>query len=299
MSAVISPLPRVQSLGYIGLGVKDLQAWKTFTTDILGFEWGPLLGDGSRLVRMDERRQRLILAPTGEDDITFAGWEVRTGAELDDVERHLQHLGIATTRGSATQVAARGVEALVSFKDCDGFVTEIYYGGFVEVRRPFKASQPTAGYKTGELGLGHIVLTVPDESHSEAFYRDVLGFRTTDYIHLELAPGFHTKATFMRCNPRHHSIAFVKAPLPKRLLHFMAEVLHIDEVGLARERARQAGVRIAADLGRHTNDHMLSFYMESPSGFEVEFGCSGRLIDEEAWSLEVYDKAEIWGHARG
>jgi 2,3-dihydroxybiphenyl 1,2-dioxygenase len=291
--------PPVHSLGYIGLGVRDLGAWEQYVNDILGFEWGPALDDGARLVRMDARRQRLIVAATGEDDITFAGWEVRDAAALLELERHLSGLGVKTTRGTPGWVAARGVEQLIAFEDCDGFATEVFCGPAVETRRPFQASQPVAGFRTGELGLGHIVLTVPDEGRSETFYRDALGLRTTDYIHLDLAPGFRTRATFMRCNPRHHSVAFVKAPPPKRLLHFMAEVECLDEVGRARDRARQTGVRIAADLGRHTNDRMLSFYMESPSGFEVEYGCSGRLIDEAQWSLEVYDKAEIWGHERG
>jgi 2,3-dihydroxybiphenyl 1,2-dioxygenase len=289
----------VRALGYIGIGVRDPHAWQRYVEDILGFEWGPALEDGTRLVRMDERRQRLIVTATGEDDITFAGWEVRSPEELNEIERHLSSLGLSIARGTRAQVAARGVDDLIAFKDVDGFATEIFCGPAIETRKPFKASQPTAGFKTGDLGLGHIVLIVDDERRSESFYRDALGLRTTDYIHVELGPDVRTRATFMRCNPRHHSLAFVKAPFPKRLLHFMAEVEELDEVGRARERAKQAGVRITADLGRHTNDRMLSFYMESPSGFEVEFGCSGRLIDEERWSLEVYDKSEIWGHERG
>ncbi|MEP7244078.1 MAG: VOC family protein [Gammaproteobacteria bacterium] len=288
----------VRSLGYIGIGVRSLDAWQTYATGVLGFEWGPSLSDGSRLVRMDDYRQRLFLTPTGEDDIVFAGWEVRDAAELRAVEARLQQHGVAVSRGSADLAASRGVEELLVLQDCDALATEIYFGPQIEIRKPFMPSQPVSGFKTAELGLGHIVLTVASTSATEAFYRDALGFRTTDYINLELAPGLHTKATFMRCNARHHSLAMVTAPLPKRLLHFMAEVETLDEVGRALERAHQAGVRISATLGRHSNDRMVSFYMESPSGFDVEYGFSGRLIDEEAWHLEVFDKAEIWGHRR-
>lgn len=289
----------VRSLGYIGIGVSDLDAWHRYTTGVLGFEWGPELPDGTRLVRMDANRQRLFLTPTREDDITFAGWEVRNSSELRAVEAHLTALAIPFEHGAAALAAARGVEELLVLKDCDSLRTEIYFGAQIEIRRPFVPTQAVKGFKTGELGLGHIVLTVANTSASETFYRDVLGFRTTDYINLDLAPGISTKATFMRCNARHHSLALVSAPLPKRLLHFMAEVDHLDEVGLALERAYEAKARIAATLGRHSNDRMLSFYMESPSGFEIEYGCGGRLIDERTWSLEVFDKAEIWGHRRG
>ena len=291
-------MPGVGSLGYLGLGVKKLDAWQAFATGVLGFEWAEELSDGSRLVRMDAYRQRFFIAPSGEDDVTFVGWEVASAAQLRGVEARLAAAGVTVTHGSPQLARARGVEELLCCVDCDGLATEIYCGPRIEIRRPFMPSQAVAGFETGALGLGHIVLTTPDEARAEAFYRDALGFRTTDYINLELAPGFHTKATFMRCNPRHHSVAFVKAPLPGRLLHFMAEVRALDEVGLACERARAAGVALAATLGRHSNDRMVSFYMVSPSGFEVEYGYGGRLIDEATWRLEVFDKAEIWGHER-
>lgn len=290
--------PGVRSLGYVGLGVSDLGVWHAYATGVLGFEWGPSLADGSRLLRMDDYRQRIFLTPTGEDDITFVGWEVRDASELRALEASLLERGLRVARGSAALAAARGVEELLTLRDCDGLATEIYFGPQIEIRNPFMPTQPVSGFKTGDLGLGHIVLTVTNTSATEAFYRDFLGFRTTDYINLELAPGVATKAVFMRCNARHHSIALVAAPLPKRLLHFMAEVEKLDEVGLALERAHLSGVRIAATLGRHSNDRMVSFYMESPSGFEVEYGCSGRLIEENRWSLEVFDKSEIWGHRR-
>lgn len=291
--------PRVRALGYIGIGIVNEDAWHAYATGVLGFHWGPRLADGTRLLRMDEFRQRLFLTPTGEDDITFAGWEVVDAAELDAMQSHLSAQGLRAVRADAGRAASRGVEEMLIVKDLDGLAHEIYYGPRVEVLTPFMPSQPIAGFKTGALGLGHIVLTVKDRAASEAFYRDALGFLTTDHIDLDLTPGVRTRATFLRCNPRHHSLAIVSLPIPKRLLHFMAEVASVDEVGLALDRAQQRGMRIAATLGRHSNDRMLSFYMESPSGFEVEYGCGGRLVDEATWSLEVFDKSEIWGHRRG
>ena len=49
------------------------------------------------------------------------------------------------------------------------------------------------------------------------------------------------------------------------------------------------------NLGRHTNDLMTSFYVRTPSGFEVEYG-TGRLIDDESWETGAYDAQSIWGH---
>jgi biphenyl-2,3-diol 1,2-dioxygenase len=77
---------------------------------------------------------------------------------------------------------------------------------------------------------------------------------------------------FFHCNPRHHTLALVPLPAPKQLHHFMLQAQSIDDVGFALERAGAAKVPITATLGRHTNDHMVSFYARTPSGFDVEFG---------------------------
>jgi hypothetical protein len=50
-------------------------------------------------------------------------------------------------------------------------------------------------------------------------------------------------------------------------------------------------------LGRHTNDRMTSFYVRTPSGFEIEYGAGGRLIDmTEPWMPGHYDAMSFWGH---
>ena len=57
--------------------------------------------------------------------------------------------------------------------------------------------------------------------------------------------------------------------------------------------------RIAYTLGRHTNDYMTSFYAHSPSGFFVENGWGGRVIDPETWiAEELHDGPSLWGHER-
>ena len=42
----------------------------------------------------------------------------------------------------------------------------------------------------------------------------------------------------------------------------MAEVDSMDEVGRALDRVATQGVKLSATLGRHCNDHMISFYMK-------------------------------------
>ena len=54
--------------------------------------------------------------------------------------------------------------------------------------------------------------------------------------------------------------------------------------------------RDAATLGRHINDKMLSFYMKTPGGFDVEFGCEGMTVEDDTWVARESTAASLWGH---
>jgi hypothetical protein len=41
---------------------------------------------------------------------------------------------------------------------------------------------------------------------------------------------------------------------------------------------------------------MTSFYVRTPSGFEIEYGTGGRLIDDATWTIGAYDAQSLWGH---
>ena len=99
----------------------------------------------------------------------------------------------------------------------------------------------------------------------------------------------------MHCNERHHSLAMVDMGNINGLQHAMFEMKTIDDVGKALDRAMAAGVKITSTLGRHRNDGMLSFYMRSPFGFDVEIGCDCLLIDD-SWTVNEFCEGDVWGH---
>ena len=43
---------------------------------------------------------------------------------------------------------------------------------------------------------------------------------------------------------------------------------------------------------------MISFYMETPSGFGVEYGWGGRTVDDANWQVTKHDRFSMWGHRR-
>jgi biphenyl-2,3-diol 1,2-dioxygenase len=289
----------VTQLGYLGLSVSKLGEWEKFATTVLGLQLAGKTDDGALLLRMDEYHHRFIVSEGPEDDLAFAGWEVPSQPALMELADQIKAAGIELRTGSAEEATRRGVAEFIRFADPSGNPTEAYYGPLISYENPFRSPRAISGFDTGTMGLGHIVVRVDDAQRGLHFYRDVLGMRISDFIDLKMRRGRPTdnlKLTFMHCNPRHHSIAFGAIPVPKRLLHFMLQVRSIDDVGSTFYVAQDAGAEISASLGRHTNDHMVSFYMRPPAGFEVEYGYGARTIDDRIWKVERHEAPSIWGH---
>lgn len=288
----------IQSLGYVGFAVKDPQAWDAFATGVLGLMPGEGAG-AARRYRLDDLGWRIAVEAGEADDLAYVGFEVAGPAALEAMRERLAAGGVAVGNGDPALVAERGVLGLITCQDPDGLPVEIFYGPTLRTETPFASPAGVSAFQTGDQGLGHIVLSTRDIGASRGFYQDLLGFRLSDIISMRMGPQFSLEMEFFHCNPRHHTLALMPAPLPKRLHHFMVQVPTLDAVGFALERAEAAGAPITASLGRHTNDHMVSFYARTPGGFEVEFGYGALEVDEATWRVGRHDKPSSWGHKRG
>ncbi len=291
-------MTRVKALGYLGIGVSDMAAWEEFANDVLGLATTQRASDGPVRFTMDDHDARIVAHPSGEDDILYAGWEVDDAAEVEGMVERLRAAGETVAAGSTEEVSARGVEKLIYCEDPDGIRTEIYCGPARSGNGGFQSPAGVSGFVTGDQGFGHIALGTSDPDAKLDFYRNKLGLLLSDHIHLSAGPDATMTATFFHCNPRHHTLAIVPAPLPKKLHHFMLLTESLDDVGRALDIAASREVPLASALGRHTNDHMVSFYLFTPSGFEVEFGWGGLEIDDSTWQLKEYDGISLWGHHR-
>ncbi len=287
----------ITQLGYLGIGVSDINAWEEFSTQTLGLQMSDKEDDGTLLLRLDDYHHRFLIHPTGQDDVTYLGWEVTGTHELRAMEQQLRAAGIEVQHGTHEEAAARRVVELITYKDPSGIPSEIFYGPLMAFNRPFQSPRPLSGFVGAEQGLGHMVITMDDFDQSVEFYRDVLGMRISDYVQLTRPSGEEVQLAFFHCNPRHHTIAFFGRPNPpKRLNHFMLQVQSMDDVGSTYHLCQDKGIPIARSLGRHTNDHMVSFYMNSPSGFEVEYGWGARVVDDSTWQVQLHTAGSIWGH---
>ncbi|WP_150290986.1 VOC family protein [Sphingobium estronivorans] len=293
-------MAELQNLAYVVFAVSDLPAWRAYATDIVGLGVADL-GDGRLGLRMDEHPWRILVETGADDDMTHAGWDLGSQNALDDYIVGLRAKGADVREESAACAAGRCVTRLYRLTDPNGICHE-FFAGRTDLADDGGDLSPILrgpGFITGDLGIGHILPVSKDYEQGVRWYQDVLGLRYSDRIRQEIAPGVFADATFFHsASGRHHSLATGSFPSPKRLNHLMLEYRDMNDVGLACDRAKKAKIPIVLELGHHPNDQMFSFYMRTPSGFGLELGHGGLVIDDATWEPQLYDVMSDWGHAR-
>lgn len=290
----------IRSLGYLRIEATDVAAWREYGLKVLGMVEGKGATPGALYLRMDDFPARLVIVPGTHDRLTESGWECANAAGLQEIRNRLEVEGVPYEEATAAELAERRVDELIRFADPSGNTLEVFHGAALEHRRVVSPYGHT--FVTGEQGMGHVVLTCSDDAEALHFYRDVLGFYLRDSMRMppqlvgRPADGPPAWLRFFGCNPRHHSLAFLPLPTPSGIVHLMMEVGGSDDVGLCLDRALRRKVPMSATLGRHVNDKMLSFYMKTPGGFDVEFGCEGMQVENDDWIARESTAVSLWGH---
>jgi extradiol dioxygenase len=100
---------------------------------------------------------------------------------------------------------------------------------------------------------------------------------------------------FYRCNSRTHCLGYVGVPGMRGVQHIAVESTHLDDVGRAWDLVGERGLTVTMTLGRHMSDTLVSFYMRSPTGFDIEFGAGGERLDDTFVQTNP-SSSEAWGH---
>lgn len=291
-------MAEISNLAYVGLIASDLDAWQTFAEDILGLQTGVRMPDFLSL-RMDELPYRFFLEQGEQDDLIVAGWTFDTEGDLEAFVADARDKGAVVTLQSKEEARKRQVERLYSILDPNGYTNEFSFGvERLPLTQGFRSKVLQSQFVTGDLGVGHILPLSRNADETIRFYRDILKLRVSDYIRQETPHGVVDANFFHTRTGRHHSIATAEVQSPKILNHLMVQVSSMNDVGLAYDRCIKAGLHIAAELGHHPNDQMFSFYVQSPSGFSVEYGWGGLVIDDADWQVVSYTQQSDWGHKR-
>jgi 2,3-dihydroxybiphenyl 1,2-dioxygenase len=280
----------LKGLGYVGIQTALLDNWRRFATSLLGLQEAEQTPTTCTF-RMDAVARRWFVRQGEVEGAEFHGWEVPDAAALDAIGARLAAHGFPVAPMPRQLCELRGVADGIVSIDPAGNRVELFHGQLL-ADTPFRPGRSISGFRTGELGMGHLVLNVARIEDLLPYYQDALGFRLSDYT---LRP---FKAYFFHCNARHHSLALIENG-QRGIHHLMIEVGELDDLGQGYDLAQLERGRVATTLGRHSNDHMTSFYVRSPSGFLIEYGWGGRSIDPASWQpCETQVGPSLWGHER-
>lgn len=280
----------IRGLGYMGVGASDLSDWTNFATNWLGMQMIER-GNTARAFRMDDRSQRLVVDRSLAEGERYFGFEVEDADALQSLATRLEAAGVTVRQEPKSLADQRFVKALISFEDPGGNHLEAFHGAAI-ADTPFQPGRSISGFRTGALGMGHVVFHVKNIDDLVGFYKDLLGFAVSDYITTPF------RAYFMHVNPRHHSVALIETG-KQDLHHLMVELFSLDDVGQGYDIALGEPEKIATTLGRHPNDAVTSYYLRSPGGFMLEYGWGGKAVTPGSWTAtEVTVGPSLWGHDR-
>ena len=186
-----------QALGYVGVRAKNLEDWASYGANFLGLQRIDK-SRSSMAFRMDDRKQRLVVDADGGQGIGFFGWEV---ADAAAPRRACGAAGADGYQGGPRLARARRRAAcasdLVVANDPAGNRLEFFHGA-ATASDPFRPGRNISGFRTGPLGMGHVVMHFERIAEVMTFYQEVLEFKLSDYW-LRPFPGY-----FFHVNPRHH-----------------------------------------------------------------------------------------------
>ena len=289
----------VKALGYVVIETTNRAEWERFLTRVAGAMKDESPRADVDLYRVDGRPFRFWIQEGERELLCAAAYEVASAETWQALAQSISNAGRTVEMGSPQDAAQRGVAAFFRTSDPAGNGLEFYYGD-QQTDAAFVSPAGVSGFVTGAMGMGHAVLAAPDFAPTHAFYRDVIGLGDTDVPSFFLmgpdGPEMHF--AFMHgSSGRHHSLAIAEMPVPPSgCVHIMLEMKSLSDVGKAYDRMRAEGFTQSASLGRHVNDEMVGFYVQTPGGFDLEIGCDGLVIDPATWATTRHEQISEWGH---
>lgn len=284
------------SLSHVVVQSRKLPDWQRFGHEGLGVQVDRT--EGGLALRIDEHARRIVVEEGPAEDVVAIGWQLHDEHALPLLQRRLRTAGIDVAEAAPAEAAARGVLRLWVFQGPKRLRFEFF-------TRPLLAGPPrlsASGFVTGALGLGHFAMTTREPEAALRFFQQVFDARLSDTIEDKLN-GVTLELSFLRLNERHHTVALAATrgqrmnPLRTGIHHLNLQAASLDDVTEAYQRMRKLGFAISNGIGQHPNDREVSFYVASPSGFDVELGWNPIVVSDEAgWQPAHYQGISLWGH---
>jgi catechol 2,3-dioxygenase-like lactoylglutathione lyase family enzyme len=278
-------LLKIEDVAYVRFRAPDLAEMRAFLEDF-------------GLAVVEATPERLVARGAGPSPVAhvtelgeagFAGVAFRAES-LDDLQR------LAAAEGAA--VAALdlpGGGSVVTLADPDGHRVDVVAGQAPAAPRPVSKAQPwnhaevrnrlrttkrIAAGAANVVRLGHVVLNVSNFRASEQWYKERLGFITSDEI--RLSPEFALGA-FLRCDrgetpTDHHTLFLMQGRKGPGFNHAAYEVADLDDLMRGHQRLSEAGRHAEWGVGRHILGSQVFDYWRDPWGHTLEHWTDGDLF---------------------
>lgn len=286
-------------MGYAVIESNKLKEWKVFLEQGLGLHFN----DEEQLIneisfRMDNHAKRLIVQRGSAEDFIALGWQVKDQKTLDIIISRLAEREIAYEKSHPDEAEQRGVKEFWRILGPKKQKIELFIEAKV-TEEPL--NMLTSSFVTGDAGMGHVAITSRKPLKMQRFWQEIFDARLSDNIE-QVISGITLDITFLRLNERHHSVAIATTrevpldPIRTKVQHMNVQGSSLDDLSNAFQRCKKLGYEMAHEIGQHPNDKELSFYVISPSGFEIEFGWAPLVVDENTWKPTKYFAISSWGH---
>ncbi|WP_017937006.1 hypothetical protein [Zestomonas thermotolerans] len=151
----------IKALSYVVVETPHLEAWMEQAEKHIGLQVEVVEAGRCVRLRADEKFQRLLVTRTEGQASMGMGFELDNAEQLQTIRQRLEEAGYATTEGTAEELALRGVAGMIHFRDPDGVRLEVCHG-LADAATPFVPGRPLGGFRTGDMGIGHVAL-ITDE----------------------------------------------------------------------------------------------------------------------------------------
>lgn len=276
-------MARVTDIRYVGYGVTDLAAERTFYAET----WG--------LKEVGEKDGMVHFATHGHDELYVVRLRQSDVQQVDIIAL------AADTREDVDQlhdkVVAAGCQVVFAPKALSTLGGGYGFRFFSPDGLPFEISAEVERGEARQLQrwdaipekISHIVLHSPKHKAMADFFIEVLGFRLSDWLGDFMG--------FLRCNEWHHRIAIL--PGPPCLNHVAYDVLSVDDMMRGISRLKKDNHDIQWGPGRHTAGNNTFSYFVTPSGFTVEYTAELEKVDDATWVAQVHTPSQTtmdqWG----
>jgi catechol 2,3-dioxygenase-like lactoylglutathione lyase family enzyme len=276
----------ITHLRHVDLAVPDFERQLEFYRSV----WGLTQVGGDTgiafLAAEGSPESHVLRLRKGEKRLDLVAFGAQDAAHVDELAARLirENVTLATEPGPVTTL---GGGYGFRFFDVDGRTIEV--SSDVETR----AHRVIEERESIPVRLSHVVLNSTDIDATKNWYAEHLDFGLSD----TLGNVMH----FMRCNPRHHSLAIARGP-HVALHHVSFELRGLDEYMRGTGRVLRAGVKKVWGPGRHlAGDNTFSYFLD-PQGNTIEYTTALAELDEDTWHPHLYDMRDPmvqdqWGTA--